>query len=56
MMIVIDAPCCGITYDGHSDNCIGVIYAPRVHQSGNTKEGRITVPLISCLTGLESAI
>jgi hypothetical protein len=24
--------------------------------SGNTKEGSITVPLISCLTGLESAV
>jgi hypothetical protein len=27
---VSDAPNCGITYDRHSDNSRGVIYAPRV--------------------------
>ncbi len=31
MTIVTDAPGCGITYDYHSDNCRGVIYAPREH-------------------------
>jgi hypothetical protein len=27
-----------------------------IHVSGNTKRGSITVPLTSCLTGLESAV
>jgi hypothetical protein len=31
MMIVSDAVSCGITYDCHSDNFRGVIYAPREH-------------------------
>ncbi len=26
-----DAPSCGITYDHHSENSRGVIYAPREH-------------------------
>ena len=30
MMIISDALSCGITYDGHSDDCRGVTYAPRV--------------------------
>ncbi len=30
MMIICDTPNCGITYDHHSDNSRGVIYAPRV--------------------------
>ncbi len=28
---------------------------PKV-EAGNTKEGSITIPLTSCLTGLESAV
>jgi hypothetical protein len=30
MTIVSDAPSCGNTYNRHSDNSRGVIYAPRV--------------------------
>ncbi len=30
MMIISDAPSCGIAYNGHSDNSRGVIYTPRV--------------------------
>ncbi len=29
MMIVSDAPSCGVTYNHHSDNSRGVIYATR---------------------------
>ncbi len=32
------------------------IYIIMRYQSGNTKGGSITVPLTSCLTGLESAV
>ncbi len=32
------------------------IYIIMRYQSGNTKGGSITVPLTSCLTGLESAL
>ncbi len=28
MMSIRDAPSCGVTYDHHSDNTRGVIYAP----------------------------
>jgi hypothetical protein len=31
MSIISDAPSCGVTYDHHSDNSRGVIYAPREH-------------------------
>ncbi len=30
MMIVSDAPSCGVTYNCHSDDSRGIIYAPRV--------------------------
>ncbi len=30
MMIVSDAPSCGVTYNRHSDGSRGVIYAPKV--------------------------
>jgi len=31
MMIISDAPSCGVTYDHQSDNSRGVIHAPREH-------------------------
>jgi hypothetical protein len=31
MTIVSDAPSCGVTYDCHSDDSRGVIFAPREH-------------------------
>ncbi len=48
-MIVSDAPNCGITYDRHYDDRNSFI----IQATGYTKGGGITVPLISCLTGLE---
>ncbi len=30
-VVISDAPSCGVTYDCHSDNSRGVIYAPREH-------------------------
>jgi hypothetical protein len=36
-------------------NLITLCYAPKI-QEGSTKEGSITVPLISCLNGLESDV
>jgi len=51
--------------DGALSGKVGLLYAERIYilpnvvvlvEPGNTKGGSITVPLTSCLTGLESAV
>jgi hypothetical protein len=43
MMIVVDAPRCGISYNCHSDKSRGVIYTPRVVNYGPREHLRFGV-------------